>query len=63
MVNDLDDQFVVWSEGQDPVTANEDLSIICGASAHKYATELNWHKDGVLVENSSGEFLFFIWLF
>lgn len=54
VVTDLEKEFIIWSDGELEVAANEQHSIWCGASAHKYATELYWYKDDVLVENSSG---------
>lgn len=54
IVNDLDEEFAVWSVSQQPITAKEEFTLICGASANKYATELNWFKDNVLVENGTG---------
>lgn len=53
VITDLDKEFIIWSNGNE-VAANEQYSIWCGASAHKYATELYWYKNDVLVENSSG---------
>lgn len=55
-LNDLDQAIIVWSSTQEPIIANEELSIVCGASAFIY-TEPNWYKSDIVVENSTGNFL------
>lgn len=54
IVNDLDEDLVVWSDNDLPISSGDDVTVTCGASAHKYATELNWFKDNVLIKNSNG---------
>lgn len=51
-VNDLDDELLVWSHNESPISVGDDVSIICGAAAHKYATDLKWLKDGVELSSS-----------
>lgn len=52
IVNDLDDELIVWSDNELPISAGDSVSIMCGAAAHKYATDLKWLKDGVEVISS-----------
>lgn len=53
IANDLDDKLVVWSFDRSQATTNSKVSIMCGASIHVYS-ELNWYKDGVFIESSTG---------
>lgn len=55
IVNDLDEEFSIWSTNEPPISIGDDVSVICGASAHKYANELNWYKDNVLIQSGNGE--------
>lgn len=54
IVNDLNEDLIIWSDNELPISSGDDVRVTCGASAHKYATELNWFKNGVLVNNSTG---------
>lgn len=53
-VNDLNDELIIWCDNELPISAGDDVSVVCGAAAHKYATDLKWIKDGVEVQNSDG---------
>lgn len=44
---------MIWCNNDLPISIGDDVSVTCGASAHKYS-ELNWFKDGANVENSEG---------
>lgn len=55
VVNDLDDDLSVWSKNTLPISVGDDVSVWCGASAHKYANELNWYKDDVLIQSGNGK--------
>lgn len=55
VVNDLDDDLIVWSNNTLPISYGDDVSVWCGASAHKYETELNWYKDNELVQSGNGK--------
>lgn len=52
IVNDLNDELIVWSQNELPISAGDDVSIMCGAAAYKYATDLKWLRDGVEVISS-----------
>lgn len=56
IVNDLNDELIIWSDNELPISAGDEVSLTCGASAHKYATELKWFKDDVEVQNSDREY-------
>lgn len=56
IVNDLNEDLLVWSENETPISVGDDVTISCGASAHKYANELNWYKDDVLVKSDDGKY-------
>lgn len=55
IVNDLDNDLSVWSENTLPISIGDDVSVWCGASAHKYANELNWYKDDVPIQSGNGK--------
>lgn len=55
IVNDLDSDLSIWTENTAPISIGDDVSIWCGASAHKYANELNWYKDDVLIQSGNGK--------
>lgn len=55
IVNDLDEDLSIWSENDPPIAIGDEVSIMCGASAHKYANELNWYKDNVLIQSGNGK--------
>lgn len=54
IVNDLDEDLLVWSENDPPISIGDDASLWCGASAHKYANELNWFKDNAPIKSGNG---------
>lgn len=54
IVNDLDADLSIWTENVPPIAIGDDVSLWCGASAHKYANELNWYKDEQLIRNGNG---------
>lgn len=56
IVNDLTEEFSIWSEHELPIAVGDSVSIICGASSYKYR-ELNWYKDDILIESGDGMFL------
>lgn len=56
IVNDLNEDLLVWSENETPISVGDDVTVSCGASAHKYANELNWYKDDVLVKSDDGKY-------
>lgn len=56
IVNDLNDELIVWCDNVLPISAGDDISVTCGASAHKYATDLRWFKDDVEIQNSDSEY-------
>lgn len=53
IVNDLKEDFSIWSDNELPISSGDDVTVTCGASAHKYA-KVDWYKDDVLIENSTG---------
>ena len=53
IVNDFDYALGTWSSPDGQVASNTRVSLICGASVH-LCTELNWYRDDVLVDNSTG---------
>lgn len=55
IVNDLDADLIIWTENVPPISIGDEVSIMCGASAHKYANELNWYKDNVLIQSGNGK--------
>lgn len=58
IVNDLNEELSVWTNNTLPISIGDDVSVICGASDHKYSPELNWYKDGVIVTNSNSMYNF-----
>lgn len=56
IVMDLSDELAIWSNSVLPISVGDDVSVTCGASAHKYATELNWFKDDVPVESGGSTY-------
>lgn len=56
IVNDLNGELIIWSDNELPMSAGDAVSVVCGASAHKYATDLKWFKDNDEVLSSDGEF-------
>lgn len=55
ILNDMDEDLSIWTENELPISIGDDVSIWCGASAHKYANELNWYKNDVLVRSGNGK--------
>lgn len=53
IVMDLNEELTIWSENELPISVGDQVSVTCGASAHKYATELNWYKNDILVESGN----------
>lgn len=53
-VNDLDDDFMIECNNELPISIGDEVSVLCGAAAHKYATDLKWFKDDIEVQNSDG---------
>lgn len=51
--NDLNDDFSIWHENEEPIIAGDNVTLICGASAFEY-TELYWYKDDVPVGDTIG---------
>ncbi|XP_055298875.1 vascular endothelial growth factor receptor 1-like isoform X17 [Sitodiplosis mosellana] len=52
IINDLNEELSVWSPNTLPISIGDDVSVVCGASDHKYSQELMWYKDNVPVVNS-----------
>lgn len=52
VVLDMDEELSIWSANELPISVGDDVSVTCGASAHKFATELNWYKNDLLIENT-----------
>lgn len=57
IMNDLNDDLSIWTDNTPPISIGDDVSLWCGASAHKYANELNWYKDNVLIQSGNGKFI------
>lgn len=55
ILNDMDEDLSIWSENELPISIGDDVSVWCGASAHKYANELNWYKNDVLIQSGNGK--------
>lgn len=55
IINDLNEDLAIWSENEPPISVGDDVSVTCGASAHKYATELNWYKDDALITSGDSK--------
>lgn len=55
IVNDLNEDMTIWSENEPPISIGDEVSVTCGASAHKYANELNWYKDDVLIQSGDSK--------
>lgn len=56
IVTDLEEDLFVWTTNELPISAGQSVSVMCGASAYKYATEVNWYKDTILVQKSPGKY-------
>lgn len=55
IVNDLNQDLIIWSDNEIPISIGDDVTVTCGASAHKYANELNWYKDDEQIQSGNGE--------
>lgn len=53
VVNDLEEDMAIWSS-EVSVGSNRLISVTCAASTFHFK-EVNWFKNGKLVENSGGE--------
>lgn len=51
VLNDMDEDLSVWTKNDLPISIGDDVSLWCGASAHKYANELNWYKNDVPIQS------------
>lgn len=47
----MEKELFIWS-AHEIISLRENASVWCGASVYKYTSDLNWLKDGVLVEDS-----------
>lgn len=57
-VLDLNEELAVWSNNELPISIGDVVSVTCGASAHKYTTDLSWYKDGYPVESTGSTYRF-----
>lgn len=57
-INDLDSDFIVSSNNEQPISIGDDVSVVCSVAAYKYATDLKWFKDGSEVQPSPGMYDF-----
>lgn len=55
VINDLNEEFSVWTDNAIPIVVGDKVSVACGVSSHKYSDELKWFKGDVAVENGNGE--------
>lgn len=52
VVNNLDGELKIFEKNQMPIVVGDDnVSVICEGSAHKY-TEMDWYKGDDLVRNT-----------
>ena len=56
IINDLNEELSVWSDNVLPISVGDDVSVVCGASDHKYSQQLMWYKDNIPVVNSSSTY-------
>lgn len=54
-IGDLKEDLQVWGvEPENPISVNDEVRLYCGALVYNFTGPLNWYRDNLLVEESSG---------